>query len=84
MSFLTVIGGISAATMINFPMFGIFVALPVGLKTAFANEKDSPRDNIKPRNSFSMPGFGLRAFGRELPNIQNFLKQEKAQFIQRE
>jgi len=33
--------------MFNFPMSGIFVALPVGLKEAFANEKDSPRDNMR-------------------------------------
>ena len=74
MSFLTVIGGTSAVTMIDFSMSGIFVALSVGLKAAFANEKDSPRDNIKLRNLFSMPGFWLRAFGRESPDIQKFLK----------
>tara|TARA_B100000676_G_C17713143_1_gene647354 strand:- start:320 stop:493 length:174 start_codon:yes stop_codon:yes gene_type:complete len=57
MSFLTVIGGTSEATMIDFSIFGIFVALPVGLKAAFANEKDSPRDNVKLRNLISMPAF---------------------------
>lgn len=45
--FLIVVGGTFAATMIKFPMSGIFVALQVGLKAAFANEKDSPRDYIR-------------------------------------
>ena len=45
--FLIVVGGTSAATMIKFPMSGIFIALPVGLKAAFTNEKDSPRDYIR-------------------------------------
>ena len=45
--FLIVVGGTLAATMIKFPMSGIFIALPVGLKAAFTNEKDSPRDYIR-------------------------------------
>lgn len=45
--FLIAVGGTLAATMINFPISGIFVSLPVGLKAAFTNEKDSPRDYIR-------------------------------------
>lgn len=45
--FLIVVGGTFAATMIKFPLSGVFIALPVGLKAAFTNEKDSPRDYIR-------------------------------------
>ena len=45
--FLIVVGVTLAATMIKFPMLGILIALPVGLKAAFTNEKDSPRDYIR-------------------------------------
>ena len=45
--FLIVVGGTLAATMIKFPMSGILIAFPVGLKAAFTNEKDSPRDYIR-------------------------------------
>jgi chemotaxis protein MotA len=45
--FLIVVGGTLAATMIKFPMSGIFIAFPVGLKAAFTNEKVTPRDYIR-------------------------------------
>ena len=45
--FLIVVGGTLAATMIKFPMSGILIAFPVGLKAAFTNGKDSPRDYIR-------------------------------------
>ena len=43
---LIVFGGTFAATMIKFPLAGVFVAIPVGLKAAFTNEKERPRDYI--------------------------------------
>jgi len=42
--FLIVVGLTIAATMIKFPLSGILIAFPVGLKAAFTNEKESPRD----------------------------------------
>ena len=44
---LIVLGGTFAATMIKFPLSGVFVSMPVGFKAAFTNEKERPRDFIK-------------------------------------
>jgi len=44
---LIVIGGTFAATLIKFPLTAVFVAMPVGFKAAFTNEKEEPRDYIK-------------------------------------
>jgi chemotaxis protein MotA len=44
--FLIVIGGTFAATMIKFPLSGVFISMPVGIKAAFTNEKEKPRDFI--------------------------------------
>jgi len=43
---LIVLGGTFAATMIKFPLSGVFIAMPVGFKAAFTNEKEKPRDFI--------------------------------------
>lgn len=43
---LIVGGGTFAATMVRFPLAGVFVAMPVGLKAAFTNEREGPRDYI--------------------------------------
>jgi chemotaxis protein MotA len=45
-SFLIVVGGTFAATLIKFPISGVFVAFFVGVKAAFVNEKESPREII--------------------------------------
>ncbi len=45
--FLIVFGGTFAATLIKFPLSGVFVSLPLGLKMAFSYEKDRPRDYIE-------------------------------------
>lgn len=45
--FLIVVGGTFAATMVKFPFSGVFVAMPVGFKAAFTNDKDQPRDYIR-------------------------------------
>ncbi|MCW9035873.1 MAG: MotA/TolQ/ExbB proton channel family protein [Alphaproteobacteria bacterium] len=44
---LIVLGGTFAATLIKFPINAVFVAMPVGFKAAFANEKEEPRDYIR-------------------------------------
>ncbi len=44
---LIVIGGTFAATMVRFPMHGVFVAFPVGMQAAFMNTKEQPRDYIE-------------------------------------
>ncbi len=44
--FLIVIGGTFAATMIKFPLSGVFISMPVGLKAAFMNDREKPRDYI--------------------------------------
>ena len=41
--FLIVVGGTFAATLIKFPIAGVFVAFFVGIKAAFVNEKASSR-----------------------------------------
>lgn len=46
-AFLIVVGGTFAATMVKFPFSGVFVAMPVGFKAAFTNDRDQPRDYIK-------------------------------------
>ncbi len=43
---LIVLGGTFAATMVRFPLSGVFIAMPVGMKAAFTNEKEGPRDYI--------------------------------------
>lgn len=52
-SFLIVFGGTFAAIMVKFPMSGVFVAMPVGFKAAFTNEKEQPRDFIRKAISIS-------------------------------
>ena len=44
--FLIVCGGTFAATLIKFPIAGVFVAFFVGTKAAFVNEKESPREIV--------------------------------------
>lgn len=44
--FLIVLGGTVAATLIKFPISGVFVAFFVGTKAAFVNERESPREII--------------------------------------
>ena len=44
--FLIVIGGTFAATLIKFPLSGMFIAFTVGIKAAFVNEHDNPRELI--------------------------------------
>ena len=51
--FLIVVGGTFAATMVKFPLSGVFVAMPVGFKAAFTNEKEQPRDFIRKAISIS-------------------------------
>ena len=36
---LIVVGGTFAATMIKFPLSGVFISLPVGFKAAFTNDR---------------------------------------------
>ncbi len=43
---LIVLGGTFAATLIKFPISGVFVAFFVGIKAAFVNEHESPREII--------------------------------------
>jgi len=42
--FLIVLGGTFAATLIKFPLSTVFVALRLGVKAAFVNEKSRPRE----------------------------------------
>ncbi len=44
--FLIVVGGTFAATMIKFPLSGVFISMPIGLKAAFMNDREKPRDYI--------------------------------------
>jgi len=44
--FLIVLGGTFAATLIKFPLSGMFIAFTVGIKAAFVNEHDNPRELI--------------------------------------
>jgi chemotaxis protein MotA len=44
--FLIVCGGTFAATLIKFPLSGVFVAFFVGTKAAFVNEKETPREIV--------------------------------------
>ena len=46
-SLLIVCGGTFAATLVKFPLHGVFVALPLGLRAAFTNDKTEPRDYIR-------------------------------------
>jgi len=45
--FMIVVGGTFAATMIKFPITGVFVAMPVGLKAAFSNDKEQASDIVE-------------------------------------
>ena len=45
--FLIVIGGTFAATLIKFPISGVFVAFFVGIRAAFVNERESPAEIIE-------------------------------------
>ncbi len=44
--FLIVIGGTFAATLMKFPISGVFVAFFVGIKAAFVHEHESPREIV--------------------------------------
>jgi chemotaxis protein MotA len=44
---LIVMGGTFAATLIKFPLSGIFVSIPIGLRAAFTVQKEKPRDYIR-------------------------------------
>ena len=44
--FLIVVGGTFAATLIKFPLSGMFIAFTVGIKAAFVSEHDNPRELI--------------------------------------
>ena len=44
--FLIVCGGTFAATLIKFPMSSVLIAMRVGVRAAFVNEQDNPRDLI--------------------------------------
>lgn len=44
--FLIVVGGTFAATLIKFPLSNVFVAFKLGLKTAFINVHENPRQLI--------------------------------------
>ena len=44
--FLIVCGGTFAATLIKFPISGVFVAFFVGIRAAFVNERESPHEII--------------------------------------
>lgn len=45
--FLIVLGGTFAATLIKFPISGVFVAFFVGIRAAFVNERESPTEIIE-------------------------------------
>jgi len=45
-SVLIVVGGTMAATLIKFPLGSVFVAFTVGMRAAFVNEIDNPRELI--------------------------------------
>ncbi len=63
---LIVLGGTFAATMVRFPLHGVFVAFPEGIKAAFTNEKESPRDYIEQAIKICK-----RARKSGLPSIEN-------------
>lgn len=46
-AFLIVAGGTFAATLVKFPLAGVFRAMPLGVKTAFTYDKENPRDYIE-------------------------------------
>jgi chemotaxis protein MotA len=41
-----VLGGTFAATLIKFPLAGVFIAMPVGFAAAFTSDRERPRDYI--------------------------------------
>ena len=43
---LIVLGGTFAATLIKFPLGGVFIAMPVGFAAAFTSDRERPRDYI--------------------------------------
>ena len=43
---LIVLGGTFAATLIKFPLRGVFIAMPVGFAAAFTSDRERPRDYI--------------------------------------
>lgn len=43
---LIVFGGTFAATMVRFPLTGVFISMPIGVRAAFTNDKEKPRDYI--------------------------------------
>jgi chemotaxis protein MotA len=44
--FAIVVGGTFAATMVKFPISGVFVSMPIGLKAAFSNDNERSADLI--------------------------------------
>ena len=57
--FLIVIGGTFAATLIKFPLSGMFVAFTVGVKAAFVNEHDVARAHVDIAEALNRPARDL-------------------------
>lgn len=69
--FLIVCGGTFAATLIKFPISGVFVAFFVGTKAAFINEKESPREIVDLTMRLVKRARKAGLLGLEKVNVQN-------------
>ena len=69
--FLIVCGGTFAATLIKFPLSGVFVAFFVGAKAAFVNEKESPREIVDLTMRLVKRARKVGLIGLEKVNVKN-------------
>ena len=69
--FLIVIGGTFAATLIKFPISGVFVAFFVGVRAAFVNERESPAEIIELTMRLVKRARKVGLLGLEKVNVRN-------------
>ena len=69
--FLIVIGGTFAATLIKFPISGVFVAFFVGVRAAFVNERESPSEIIELTMRLVKRARKVGLLGLEKVNVRN-------------
>ena len=69
--FLIVLGGTFAATLIKFPISGVFVAFFVGVRAAFVNERESPSEIIELTMRLVKRARKVGLLGLEKVNVRN-------------
>ncbi len=79
--FLIVVGGTFAATLIKFPIAGVFTAFFVGIKVAFVNERENPREIIGTALSLVKRARKTGLIGLEKVRVRNSFFRKGTQLL---